>query len=73
MNRSTTEADLFDPWRDPIEPTPDQLAAYRARLVAYHTMRLEEGRVREAHELFSGCHYSWLLWVIDKAMSGGAE
>ena len=59
--------DLFDPWRDAIEPTADQLAAYRDRLWAYHTMRLEDGRVCEAHELLSGCNYSWLLWLIERA------
>lgn len=58
--------DLFDPWRDPIEPAADQLAAYLDRLRAYRAMK-PGTRGAEAHELLSGCHYSWLLWLIDNA------
>lgn len=62
-----TEApNLFDPWRDPIEPTPEQMQAYRDRLVGYRAMK-PWTRAAEAHELLSGQHYSWLLWMIDQS------
>jgi hypothetical protein len=52
-----------DPWGEPIQPTPEELAAYRERLVAYRAMK-PGTRGAEAHELLSGCHYAWLLWLV---------
>lgn len=58
-----------DPWAEPRRPTAEQLEAYRERLVRYRAMK-PGTRAAEAHELLSGQHYAWLMWLILNTREG---